>query len=375
MSDNNETLELETIKKGRKKKKPVVLYCVLILLVVLVGILGFTAYRFFDAQKAVQSEPETVSFTVESGTLPKTAIANLDKEGIIRDGQMAYYFARLNKLTDIKAGDYTLDKSWDLEKILTFLNDPKAANQETVTVTIIPGDWAKDAAKKISAATTVSYDDLINLWNNREWITSMMGQYPFLTEEMFKDGVRIYLEGYLAPDTYQFLKETTAEDVTKKLLDQSLAVYNQFAADMAASEYSIHQLYTLASIVQYEAGSNGADGTQQKVASVFYNRLKAGMMLQSSVTVCYAIDFDKETDNWMACEVNSNFESPYNTYKYGGFPPGAINNPSAEAINSTLHPEQTDYYYFMADVYGDGTVYFAKTLEEHNANVRKYLHQ
>lgn len=360
-------------EKPRKKKKPVGVIIVLSILLVLVAVLGFVAYRFFDSQKPVSSTSEQVTFVVENQSSPMKVIENLAEQGIIKDAKMAYYFMRMNKLSDIKAGEYTLDKSWDLKQILTFLNDPKSANQKTVNVMIKPGQWAKEAAKSISAATNVSYDDLMALWNNEEWIRSVMPEYPFLTEEMFQPGVRVLLEGYLTPETYQFLQETTAEKVTRKILDETLKVYNQFAEDMNASQYSIHQLYTLASIVQYEAGSNGQDGVQQKVASVFYNRLKINMKLQSSVTVCYAIDFDKETDNWMACEVNGNFESPYNTYKYGGFPPGAINNPSSEAIWSTLHPEETPYYYFMADVYGDGTVYFAETLEEHNANVRKYL--
>ena len=75
----------------------------------------------------------------------------------------------------------------------------------------------------------------------------------------------------------------------------------------------------------------------------------------------------------MACEVNSEFDSPYNTYKYPGLPPGPIQNPGIDALKAVLHPARHDYYYFMADVYGDGTVYYAETLEEHNANVAKYL--
>ena len=98
------------------------------------------------------------------------------------------------------------------------------------------------------------------------------------------------------------------------------------------------------------------------------------MPLQSSVTVCYAIDYDKQTDNWQSCEVNSDFDSPYNTYQHDGLPPGAIENAGTAALEAVLNPNQTDYYYFMADVYGDGTVYFARTLDEHNANVNKYLY-
>ena len=96
------------------------------------------------------------------------------------------------------------------------------------------------------------------------------------------------------------------------------------------------------------------------------------MPLQSSVTVCYALDITQD-DNWQACEMNPTFDSPYNTYMYGGLPPGPIENPGSEAINAVLNPAKHDYYFFMADVYGDGTVYYAKTLEEHEANVDKYL--
>ena len=96
------------------------------------------------------------------------------------------------------------------------------------------------------------------------------------------------------------------------------------------------------------------------------------MKLQSSVTVCYAIDKEKD-DDWMACEVNPDFDSPYNTYRVEGLPPGPILNPGRDAIQAVLQPQASDYLYFMADVKGDGTVYYAKTYAEHQANVRKYL--
>ena len=135
------------------------------------------------------------------------------------------------------------------------------------------------------------------------------------------------------------------------------------------SSLSIHEIYTLASIVQYESGKID---DMKKIAKVFYNRMKIGMPLQSSVTVCYALDINKN-DNWMACEVNPNYDSLYNTYKYQGLPPGPIQNPGEDAINAVLNPDSNDYLYFMADVYGDGTVYYAKTYAEHEANVNRFL--
>ena len=191
-----------------------------------------------------------------------------------------------------------------------------------------------------------------------------MERYPFITEDIFNDNIRIGLEGFLAPNTYQFYRETDARTVTEKILDQQLAVYNRFKDQFDASSYSIHELYTLASIVQYESGKRDDMGL---IAGVFYNRLAINMPLQSSVTVCYAMDEDNG-ENWLACEANADFNSPYNTYMYPGLPPGPIVNPGEDAIEAVLNPTDNDYYYFMADV-DTGVVYYARTLEEHNANV------
>ena len=278
-------------------------------------------------------------------------------------------YAKLNNLTNIKMGTYILDNSWDTDKILTYLNSSTTALTNTVSITFIEGDWAKHIATKISENTNVSYDELIALWNDEAYVRSLQQDYPFITDEIFNSETRCLLEGYLSPNTYEFYKETNAYDVTKTILNQTLKVYNKYKEQMKNSELSIHEIYTLASIVQYEA-SNVDD--MKMIAQVFYNRLAINMPLQSSVTVCYALDIEKD-DDWIKCEVNPNYDSLYNTYKYNGLPPGPILNPGESAIDAVLNPEYNEYYYFMADVYGDGTVYYAKTLDEHNANVNKYL--
>lgn len=196
-----------------------------------------------------------------------------------------------------------------------------------------------------------------------------MEKYPFITEEVFNKDIRILLEGYLFPNTYLFFKETDANTITMKILDETLKVYNEFENLIKSSNLTTHELFTLASIVQYEASKVD---DMKLISGVFYNRMDIGMMLQSSVTVCYAIDKEKD-DHWMSCEVNPNYDSPYNTYKYAGLPPGPILNPGKSAIEATLSPTPSEYLFFMADVYGDGTVYYAKTYAEHSANVKKYL--
>ncbi len=341
----------------------------LILLIILAGCAGFMYFNYQKAMKPVSEVSENILFSVNAGDTAKVAAQNLEDAGLIRDAGYSYVFAKRNGLTDLKAGDYLIDPSWDTEKIFTVLNDPTAAITDDAVVTIIEGDWAKHIAGKIAAATNVTEDELMALWNDRAYIKKLAADYPFLTDEMFNDSVRILMEGYLAPNTYLFFRTTDADEVTRKILDESLNVYQSLAKQIGKSDLSIHEIYTLASIIQYESGK---PDDMKKIAGVFFNRMKTGMPLQSSVTVCYATDINKG-DDWQACEMNPTFDSPYNTYMYGGLPPGPIENPGRDAIEAVLDPAKHDYYFFMADVYGDGTVYYAKTLEEHEANVRKYL--
>ena len=353
----------------KKKRKLKVGRLLVILLVICLLIGGGVFLSYSNAQKPVQSQSEEIAFTIDSGESFSQVAKHLKERGIIKSDFWAKVYAKQHDLGNLKMGQYTLDKSWDLNKILTYLNDPRAAAVDVDSVTIIPGDWVKHIAYKISEKTNLTQDELINEWNNVGYIQSLMADYPFITDEVFNENIRNKLEGYFAPNTYEFFRETSVDDGTRKILDESLIIYNKYADQMAKSSLSIHQIYTLASIVQYEAGDVQ---NMKMIAGVFYNRLAAGMPLQSSVTVCYAIDRTQD-DDWMSCEVNSNFDSPYNTYQVQGLPPGPIMNPSEAAIEAVLNPTASDYYYFMADVLGDGTVYYAKTLAEHNANVAKYL--
>lgn len=373
--ENDRTDELEYYyEEDRKRRRvPVFVWIVLALILILCAVLGGAFWYYKNAQKAVQTNGEAVVFTVNQGDTVQDVTENLAEAGIIRNAKMAYYYVRANGLSNIVAGDFNLDKSWDVKTIFTYLNDPLAVIQDNVRFTIVEGDWAKHVAQSIAYATDLEAADLIALWNNKDWIRSIMPDYPFLTEEIFNDGVRIYLEGYLTPDTYEVKRDCTAEEATTTILDETLNIYNKYKDDIAnnAEGMSIHEIYTLASIVQYEAGTHKE--TQELVSSVFINRLAWDYPLQSSVTVCYAIDYDKNVDNWTACEVNTDFDDPYNTYMYPGLTPGPIENPGIDALDSVLHAPETEYFFFMADVCGDGTVYFAENENEHYANVAKYL--
>ena len=355
------------------KKRKLRLGAVLVIVLVLALLVGGGGFFYYNSNlQAPQKDSEYVTVNIESGSSFSSAMSTLEEAGIIKNAFIAKVYAKNNDLTSVKSGEYEIDKSWDLATVLAYVNDASNTIQNTDRVTIVEGDWAKDIARKISAKTNVSAEELLSMWNDPSYVRSLMSDYPFLTEELFNDNVRILLEGYLAPNTYEFFAETSGDEVTRKILDQTLAVYNQYADLIAKSNLSIHQLYTLASIVQYESGT---EEDMKMIAGVFYNRLAIDMPLQSSVTVCYAIDKEQD-DDWQKCEVSADRldYNPYNTYQNAGLPPGAILNPGVKAIEAVLNPTESNYYYFMADVYGDGSVYYAETLAEHEANCAKYLH-
>ncbi len=319
------------------------------------------------ALQPVQNESEVVVFEVQSGQSLSTVGENLKQENIIRSTQAFRFVANQENLTAIKAGKFRIDKSWTNKEILEVLNNASLAIPDQVRVTLPEGFWAKDIAQRMSENTNVSKEALLELWNNETYIRELMLRYDFLEESIFFEDARVYLEGYLFPETYDFFSETTAEAITTRLLDQTQRVINRNQALFDQSDMSIHEVFTLASIVQYEARSLQ---DMKMVSGVFHNRLNINMPLQASPTVCYSL---YEFDSWLDCERQTQINSPYNTYVVLGLPPGPILNPSEMALIATLEPTQTSYMYFMADVYGDGTIYFAETLAEHEANVDKYL--
>lgn len=336
----------------------------LITTVLLVVIASISVYTL---TQPISSEREVVVFEVESGESVTTVAQKLQEEGFVRSSLYVRFVSSNKNLSAIKAGKYALDKSWSVQEILETLNNASLAIPDQVRVTLPEGFWAKDIARRMGENTNVTAEELLELWNDETFVREMIDTYDFLDESIINPDTNVYLEGYLFPETYDFFSETTARAITIRLLDQTQRVYTRNKALFDQSDLSIHEVFILASIVQYEANTEKDMGL---VAGVFYNRLELNMMLQSSPTVCYAL---YEFESWLECERTTNIDSLYNTYRYAGLTPGPILNPSEMALLATLNPTPSDYLYFMADVYGDGTVYYATNLAEHEANVDKYL--
>lgn len=336
----------------------------------LILVAGALYTYYLNALSAVNERRQDVVFVVESGENMDSVLTRLQEQNLIKNSFLVSLHARISGLTQTWEGVFTLNDSMSADEILRCLNDADQAKTNQTLITFPEGSWAKDYAALIEENLGISAEDMIAQWNDMEYIRTLAQEYSFLDADVLdNDAYRIRLEGYLFPETYAFDEDADADAVTRTFLDHFQEIYDKYTQDFADSDMSVHQLITLASIVQYEASS---EADMRAIAGVFYNRLAQNMPLQSTVTVCYALydDLDRsDSESWRACEASTDIDSPYNTYVNEGLPVGPIVNPGEQAINAVLHPDESDYLYFIADINGvrgeAGKVYYSTTYEEH----------
>ena len=340
-------------------------------LLIVFGVLSM-AYTHIDQKYLSPVDPADqteVAFSVESGNSLSRVSRNLESQGLIKSSSVFKYYCDFAGMGQkIQAGDYLIKRSMSIFQIADLLTtgDGKPITRD---ITVIPGTTVEEIAaafkeQGVFQDTTA----FLALCKTGEGVSD----YYFIQEESATQrvGERKYLlEGYLAPNTYEIYTNATPLDIVKKLLDQTDYVFNTDWQDRAAAlSLTMDQVLTLASLIEKEAKK--ADFA--KVSAVFHNRLKENMKLQSDVTIHYIT-----TERRMALR-NSDLaaESPYNTYLYAGLPLGPICNPSPEAINAALYPDESylaeKYLYFCSKDPDTGELYFSKTLEEHNQAVAIY---
>ncbi len=237
----------------------------------------------------------------------------------------------------LKSGNYKITGIRNIFDLINVLE--KGVPRKEIRVTIPEGFTVYDIAKRLK-------------------------QYGVITNE--KDFVKKaeQYEGYLFPDTYFFYKGESPEKIIDTMKGRFYDVLPKNYKEMAKRKgLTLKEAVILASIVEKEAKF---DKDRPLVASVFLNRLKIGMPLQSDATVSYALRAHKL---WLS-QKDLDINSPYNTYKYVGLPPGPICNPGLKSLLAVVNAPETDYYYFLTKP--DGEAVFEKTLEEHNRDIRKY---
>jgi len=349
--------------------RPVLIFACSALL--LLGLISF-AWGQFSAVMIDPVDPQDqtpITFEIQSGDSLTRVANNLQGMNLVRNRTFFKYYADFMGFSQkIQAGSYTLNRGMTIAQIADQLTrgDGKPIVR---TITVIPG-WTIEGIADYLLNEKVIQDRAAFLEMCRTG--EGFSDYYYVSDVMATGSVprrKYALEGYLAPDTYEIYTDAKVEDIIKKLLSQTGAVFKEgYQARAQELNMSMDEVLTLASIIEKEAKT--ADFA--RVSGIFHNRLKQNMRLGSDVTVKYVTG----TTRMALGSSDLAVDSPYNTYLHQGLPVGPICAPSPAAVQAALYPDEgfmaDGYLYFCSKDPDTGELYFSKTLEEHEQAVRVY---
>ena len=333
---------------------------ILVVVSVLLIVVGCTVYKFNIGK--VSNNSELVEFEVSQGDTFSTIGTKLKEENLIHSEFFYKLYVKLYKIDGLQAGQYFLSENMGVEKIVDTLKLGSTYNPDAITITFREGMNMWQMASLIADKTNHTEDEVLDFVSDKTYIKNCIQKYWFLTDDILDSAIYYPLEGYLFPDTYEFLnQDVSLEDMFETMLNQMEKKLNTIQSDIEDSEYSIHEIITLASMIQSE-GNNISDF--EKMASVFLTRLDKNMRLQSCASAYYG---DKKIMGKDTLDDSYLKKNAYNTYELDALPVGPISNPGIDAIKAVLHPADTDYLYFASDK--NMKVYFSKTLKEHESTI------
>jgi UPF0755 protein len=306
---------------------------------ILLGTIGW-----WVIQPVQPSQVTTQAFVVPKGQSIRLIGRRLQEAGLIRQQIVFPLVVKWLKLeSKLQAGTFQLSPSWAMPQIVHELT--KGTNDIWIT---IPEGWRREEiADYLSRQELAAFD-------KEQFLIQTAGQ-----------------EGQLFPDTYLVPKQITAEGLVAILtVTFDKKIVQGLATELEQSDLTLKQALTFASLIEREAGDN----TQMPlVAGVLNNRLKRSMPLQVDATLQYAKGYSEAEKSWWTTPLAADrqLNSPFNTYMHPGLPPAPIANPGVAAVTAALQPMPSDYLYYIHDT--QGKLHLAKTLDEHNANVQKYL--
>jgi UPF0755 protein len=314
-----------------------------------------------DKDSKVQKKVEIPIGSSVTGISEKLA-----ESGIIKNAKVFKYYVKFKNEAGFMAGEYELSPSMEIPEIINRLKTGKVLQQAAFQLTIPEGKQLREIAQIMAKAVNKPEDEVFNQLNDRTFIQTLMVKYPdLLTTDILNPNIKYPLEGYLFPATYPFYKQNpTIEEMVVTMLDQTRKVITPYLAESSDEKITAHQLLTMSSLIEEEA-TEKAD--RKKISSVFYNRIEQGMPLQTDPTVLYAQGKHKERVLYEDLEV----DSPYNTYKHKGLPPGPIANAGKDSLDAAVNPADTKHLYFLATA--EGEVIFTNTLDEHNAAKAEHI--
>ncbi|WP_431769797.1 endolytic transglycosylase MltG [Streptococcus gallolyticus] len=388
-AETNTDLEKKVgTKRKRKRQKTdslarrIALFLITAIIIALLAT-GFFVYRYVDSAVGALDSTSTEYVTVEipEGSGNKYIGQILEKAGVIKSATVFNYYTKFKNYSNFQSGYYNLQASMDLEEICKLLKQGGTAEPEEPSlgkILVTEGYTIKQISEAVTkntadddSSTPFTADDFLSVVQDESFISKMVEKYPKLLANLpSADEATYQLEGYLFPATYSYYEDTTMEDLVEQMISTMDSYMSSYYDTISEKGMTVNEVLTLASLVEKEGST---DDDRRNIASVFYNRLNANMALQSNIAILYAMGkLGEETTLSADASIDTSIDSPYNVYTNTGLMPGPVDSPSLSAIEATVNPASTDYYYFVADV-NTGTVYYAETYEDHEANVEKYV--
>ena len=325
----------------------------LILLVVLAAAAA-AGYVWYSIEKPYgEFPPDGLYVDIPHGASQRAVAHILKKAGVIRNSFAFEFYARRHPKRTLEAGEYLFDHPLTGKEVFWKLANGEVYQQP---FTVREGETIFDIARDLEAAKYMAADDFLKA-----------AEDPSEIKDLFPEART--LEGFLFPATYNLPKHAPAEELTGIMVRKFREALANILpnGDMGTDPpVSIGSVVTMASLVERETPK---PDERRLVAGVFTNRLEKNIPLQCDPTVIYALQMDDEYKGTLTLR-DLRLNTPYNTYRNRGLPPGPIGNPGEVALRAALHPALTDYLYFVANTQGGH--FFGSTLAEHNKNVAKY---
>ena len=304
-------------------------------------VLGIVLVLFvcwFSLSSSIFSDSKIVGIKEGSSLMQISTV--LENEGVIRSSNIFRIIViSLGGENSIKAGSYLFQRG---------------ENIFTVAWHLSHGNFGMPI-KRITLTEGMDSYDLIKLFNEKEFV--QLDKNLLLTLAKNK-------EGYLFPDTYFMPVSFNAEDIISMMSNNFVEKEKSMNIASSSTSKNLKEILTMASIIEGEAKT---DTDRKIVSGILWKRIKIGMPLQVDTTFAYISGGESSG----AIKYDSTVDSPYNTYKYKGLPPGPISDPGLEAINAAMYPVKSDYFYYLSDK--KGIIHYAKTFDEHKLNIEKYL--
>jgi len=343
----------------------------LILILIAIIIISFTIWYFASiSPKSKDISERKVIIPLGTGS---SRIASILKENDIIKSELAFkLYVKINKVDNFQAGTYYLKQSMSVREITEMLQTGVMYDPNQISITYLEGKNMKWLAKTIADKTNNTEEDVFAVLKDEEYINSLIEKYWFIEDTIKNDDIYYSLEGYLFPDTYAIANEDTkVEEIFEKMLDKMESILEKYKEEIENSQYSVHEILTIASIIEMETMK---DEDRKDVSSVVYNRVERNMAIQSDVTTYYAFDVEMGERDLYQKEIDT--YNPYNTRgpsMEGKLPIGPISSVSKASIEAATEPNETDYLFFVADK--NGKVYFTKNNGEHEAIISDLMNK